>query len=131
MAPREQVKTPQKCTKEEQIQQTSSKTHTHTGYLGHHILCLLVSARDEADLLAGTRDPWQAVTVPQGELDFDVDALRSLTADVACPQPVVLVGLHDVAYLVGPHWCVPLVHHTDLLPLRTRKRSFRGNRGTA
>lgn len=72
---------------------------------------------DAADLLAGAGHPGQAVAVPQGELDLDVDALRSLSADVARPQPVVLIGLHDVAHLVGPHGGVPLIHHADLLPL--------------
>lgn len=77
------------------------------------------------DLFAGTRDPWQAVTVSQGELDLDVDALRSFPADVARPQPVVLVGFHYITHLVGPHWRVPLVHDTDLLPLKMRKIAIR------
>lgn len=84
--------------------------------------------RGDADLFAGTRDPRQAVTVPQGELDLNVDALRSFSADVARPQPVVLVGLHDVTHLVGPHWGVPLIHYTDLLPLRIKKWRFREKR---
>lgn len=72
---------------------------------------------NNTDLLTSTRDPRQAVTVPQGELDLDVDALSPLPADVACPEPVVLIGLHDVTHLVGSHRRVPLVHHADLLPL--------------
>lgn len=75
----------------------------------------------DANLFAGTGDPGQTVAVPQGELDLDVDPLRSLAADVSRSQPVVLVGLHDVAHLVSPHWGVPLIHYTDLLPLRMRK----------
>lgn len=74
----------------------------------------------DADLFAGARNTRQTVTVPQSELDLDVDALCSFSTDVARPQPVVLVGLHDVAHLVGPHRGVPLIHHTDLLPLRMR-----------
>jgi len=77
---------------------------------------------NDADLFAGTGDPWQAVTVSQGELDLNVDTLRSLPTDVASPQPVVLIGFHYVTHLVGPHRSVPLIHHTDLLPLRMRKR---------
>lgn len=84
--------------------------------------CMCVCVLSDADLFAGTRNPRQAVTVPQGELDFNVDALCSFSADVARPQPVVLVGLHDVAHLVGPHRGVPLIHHTDLLPLKNRGR---------
>lgn len=78
--------------------------------------------RSDADLFTSARDPRQAVAVPQGELDFDVDALRSFAANVACPQPVVLIGLHDVAHLVRPHWGIPLIHHADLLPLRMRHK---------
>lgn len=76
----------------------------------------------DANLFAGTGDPGQTVAVPQGELDLDVDPLRSLAADVSRSQPVVLVGLHDVAHLVSPHRSIPLIHDTDLLPLRTRKK---------
>ena len=79
----------------------------------------------DAHLFAGPRDAGQAVAVPQGELDLDVDALRSFSADVSRPQPVVLVGLHDVTHLVGPHRGVPLIHDADLLPLRARERTFR------
>ena len=78
-----------------------------------------------ADLFAGTRDPGQTVTVPQGELDLDIDSLRSFPADVTRPQPVVLVSLHDVTHLVGPHWGVPLIHHTNLLPLRMKRKKWK------
>ena len=74
------------------------------------------------DLFAGAGDAGEAVTVPQRELDLYVDALRSFPADMARPQPVVLVGLHHVAHLIGPHRSVPLVHHADLLPLRMQQQ---------
>lgn len=115
-------------------QQEGLNTRTHTRckdicYLPLYCLCVqsfdCVCVWGDADLLAGTGDPGQAVTVPQGELDLDVDALRSFPADVARPQPVVLVGLHDITHLVGPHRGVPLIHHTDFFPLRMRKRRFR------
>lgn len=73
-----------------------------------------------ANLLAGTRDPWYAIAVPQGEFDLDVDPLCSFATDVPSPQPVVLVGLHHIAHLISPHWGVPLIHDTDLLPLTVR-----------
>lgn len=105
-------------------------THTHTTCID---ICYLTSPHAarafemplhlcDADLFAGTRDPRQTVTVSQSELDFDVDALRSFPADVPRSQPVVLVGFHDVTHLVGPHWGIPLIHDTDLLPLRIRNR---------
>lgn len=43
--------------------------------------------------LAGAGDPRQAVTVSQGELDFDVDPLSAGPRDPVRPQPVVLIGL--------------------------------------
>lgn len=70
------------------------------------------------DLFAGAGYSRQAVTVSEGELDLDVDALGSVAGDVPRPQPVVLTGLHHVAHLVGTHGSVPLIHHADLFPLQ-------------
>lgn len=68
--------------------------------------------------LAGAGDAWQAVTVSQGELDFDVDPLSAGPRDPVCPQPVVLIGFQDVTHLVRSDGDVLLVHDAHLLPLR-------------
>lgn len=73
--------------------------------------------------LAGAGDPRQAVTVSQGELDFNVDPLRSGPRDPVCPQPVVLIGFQDVTHLVGPDGDVLLIHNAHLFPLRRSKHS--------
>lgn len=69
--------------------------------------------------LTGAGDPWEAVTVSQGELDFDVDPLSSRPRDPVCPEPVVLIGLQDIAHLVRPDGDVFLIHNAHLFPLQT------------
>lgn len=68
--------------------------------------------------LAGAGDPWQAVTVSQGELDFDIDPLGTRARDPVRPQPVVLIRFQDVAHLVRSDGDVLLVHNAHLLPLQ-------------
>lgn len=68
--------------------------------------------------LAGASYPRQAVAVPQGEFDFDVDPLGPRTGDPVRPQPVVLIGFQDVAHLVGSDGYVLLIHNAHLLPLQ-------------
>ena len=75
---------------------------------------------DIESLLAGARGPGDAAAVTQGELQLHEDALPAPAADPAGLQPVVLVGLQRVAYLVCADGTVVLVHAADLLPLGKR-----------
>lgn len=68
-------------------------------------------------LLAGACHTRDAVAVPQGELELDEDPLAVTPGDPTRLQPVVLVGLHNVAHLVGADGFVLLVHAADFLPL--------------
>lgn len=75
-------------------------------------------------LLAGTKDQWNGVAVPQCELQLHIDLLCRLARDPVGPKPVVLAVFHHIADLEGPDGSVVLIHSTDLFPLEkieTRK----------
>lgn len=69
-------------------------------------------------LLTAAGHAWDAVAVTQGELQLDEDALAALPPYPTRLEPVVLTGLHHVAYLICANGLVFLIHTADFLPLK-------------
>lgn len=63
-----------------------------------------------------------AAAVSHRELDLDMDALGSSPPDVLGAHPVVLIGIEDVAHLVGADGVHVLIIATHLLPLEIQRR---------
>jgi hypothetical protein len=87
--------------------------------LPHHTFSTTIS---DPLYLAGSQDSRHAVTVPEGELDLDIDPPGSVTRDPACPQPVVLTGTHHVTHLVRVDGTEILIHLIYSIPLQEMER---------
>lgn len=87
------------------------------GLLGGNDRVCLVVVKVEG-LLAGARDIWEAAAVPHSEAHLGVDAVSPAPVDEGGEQPVVLVGLEDVAHLVRTDGVEVLVVATDFFPLQ-------------
>ncbi len=81
-----------------------------------------LSVEEVEGLLTATRHAWDAVAVSQGELQLDEDALAALPPYPPRLEPVVLTGLHHVAYLICTNGLVFLINTADFLPLKWEER---------
>lgn len=73
-------------------------------------------------LLARAWDIRDAAAVSHWELDLDMDALGPPPPNVLGAHPVVLIGIEDVAHLVGADGVHILIIAAHLLPLETQRR---------
>lgn len=71
-------------------------------------------------LLAGAWYPGDAAAVPHWEFHLHMDALSSSPVDVLGANPVVLVGIKDIAHLVGANSVHVLVVSAHLFPLQEK-----------
>lgn len=76
-------------------------------------------------LLASPQNQWNAVAVPQCELELHVDFLSRVSGDPVGPQPIILAVIHDIAHLVSPDGCVMFINTADLFPLKPSKQRER------
>lgn len=68
-------------------------------------------------LLAGAWNVGEAAAVPHSEAHLRVDAMGPPPVDEGGEQPVVLVGLEDIAHLVGSDGVQVFIIATDFFPL--------------
>ncbi|TNN54350.1 hypothetical protein EYF80_035430 [Liparis tanakae] len=79
----------------------SGKTAKLAIVVEHFLKKTLTEMRDmQAPRSWNARDVGDAGTVADGELELHVDAQHALAGDEVRPEPVVLVGLSDIAHLV-------------------------------
>lgn len=83
---------------------------------GNDGVCLVVV--EVEGLLARARDVGEAAAVPHSEAHLGVDAVSSTPVDERGEEPVVLVGLEDVAHLVRTDGVEVFVVATDFFPLQ-------------
>lgn len=83
---------------------------------GNDRVCLVVV--EVEGLLAGARDVGEAAAVPHSEAHLGVDAVSSTPVDERGEEPVVLVGLEDIAHLVRSDGVEVFVVATDFFPLQ-------------